>query len=590
VEHSFRARIWSYRDNPLVHFGVGALVVFFVLSPALFTPWGFGPDYTNHLWLVWQQAMAISNAGHPSLYLQLPGGIFEPFFGFYGGSLYAIVGAAVALVGTGHAYSVYIASIGGAIALAYGGMWWLGRLVGLSRWVSHLPAFVVVTGGYYLTDAYARGAWPELFALSAVPMVIAGAVRLLTSPWRPWPVALFALGVVLMTGSHNITLLWSIVLLGPFALVALILLWRERPPQRRIWATLGLAVLGGGVNAWFLLVDLSHASDVAAWAQDKLLIEGGGFAAYFYFDNLGNVLNPLRVTPHQSSTYGLTIAPPLVAFALSLALAVLAWPTLKRVGRWVKTLWLMLLATMAVLVGLLVMPASWWEALGAPLVDIQFPYRLAGWLLIALAVQLAVSLRLARGMSATRRQVATILALAVVAATVTQAAAQMYSAKRVDHHHLYHLAPAREAAFARGTEPPETWYDPYSYADSSLPQVETEPNSSLVLSQPRPGQTELREKVELPQGKGPISTNIAGGPYVVRVGGFKVIGRTAAGASVLERPPGHGKRVLTVTADAGFAATAGAVISILCLAAIVILLAYLAARPRLRRGRPATAS
>jgi hypothetical protein len=57
------------------------------MSPALFTPYGFGPDYTNHLWLVWQQALAISHNHHPTLYLQSDHGIFEPFYGFYGGTL-----------------------------------------------------------------------------------------------------------------------------------------------------------------------------------------------------------------------------------------------------------------------------------------------------------------------------------------------------------------------------------------------------------------------------------------------------------------------------------------------------------------------
>ncbi len=102
-------------------------------------------------------------------------------------------------------------------------MWWLGRQIGLSRWAAHLPGFVVVTAAYYLTDAYARGAWTELVALSAVPMFLAGGVRLLSGPWKPAPVALFALATIVLTGSHNLTLLWSALVIGPAAVVAWLL-------------------------------------------------------------------------------------------------------------------------------------------------------------------------------------------------------------------------------------------------------------------------------------------------------------------------------------------------------------------------------
>ncbi len=584
------SRIWSYRDSTGVHLAVGALACLFVLSPALFTPWSFGPDYTNHLWLVWQQALAISNNAHPTLYLQTGGGVFQPFYGFYGGTLYAAVGGVAAVVGTGHTYAVYTASIGGAIALAYGGMWWLSRLFGVGRWAAHLPAFILVTGGYYLADAYARGAWPELVALSAVPMVLAGAVRLLSAPWRPWPVALFGLGMILMTGSHNLTLLWSAVIIGPFAVVALIAFGRERPPWGRVAAVLGLAILAAGVNAWFLLLDLTHSSDVQAWLQNKAFLEGGGFSQYLYFDNLGNVLDPLRGTPSQSTTPGLAIAPPMIAFALSVILVVLAWPTIRRIARWAKISWLLVSAAMVVLVVMLVMPGSWWEALGTPFTDIQFPYRLAGWLLIAVAAQLALSLRLAKNLSPTRGRIAIGLSFVLVAATIAQAAAQMYPTARVNNTLFGDVKP-REWAFSNGpTEPPATWYDPFSYADASLPVIETPRTRIFLLPRPEPGATEASVAVGLPPGKGPVQTNIAGGPYVVRLEGFKIAGRTAGGALVVSRPKGSGVRRLKVVADAGAVGTAGGVISILSLVAILAIVAFLAVRERRRRRQPLASS
>jgi hypothetical protein len=577
---------------------VGALACFFVLSPALFTPWSFGPDYTNHIWLVWQQAVAIADHGHPTLYLQTPSGILEPYYGFYGGTLYATAGAVAALVGTDHTYAVYVASIGAATAFAYGGTWWLGRLLGLSRWVSHLPAFVLVTSAYYLTDAYARGAWPELVALSAVPMVLAGGAHLLTRPWGPGPVALFVIGVVVMTGSHNLTLFWSAVIIGPVAVIALVLAGRERPSLRRIAAVAALGALALAVNAWFLVLDLTHSTDVQAWIQNKMFIEQH-FSHYFYFDNLGVVLDPLRGTPSQSTTFGLAIAPPIVAFALSVALAGLAWPTLNGARRWARRLWLLLFAVMATLVVLLVMPAGWWLAIGSPFVNIQFPYRLAGWLLIAVVVQLAISLRFARGMSPVRRRTAVILSLAVIAATIAQAAAQMYPAARVDNRLYRDFNPLmypmdkqagskpRELAFVGGpTTPPRTFYDPFSYADASLPVIETEPRRTLIFPRPEPGQTSASLSGPMPPGRGPIATNIGAGPYAVEVHGLPVIGRTPGGALVLE-PPAAGPRVrrVTVTADAGVAETVGVAVSAFCLLGVLGLLVALTVRSTLRYRR-----
>jgi hypothetical protein len=563
VRPSPGTRIWSYRDKPIIHLAVGVLVCLFVLSPALFTPWGFGPDFTNHLWLVWQQSLAISKHGHPTLYLQQPGGILQPFYGFYGGTLYAIVGSLGALVGTNHIYSVYVATYGISAAAAYGGMWWLGRLLGLSRWAAHLPAFVVVTAAYYLTDAYARGAWPEFVALSAVPLFLAGASSLLSKPWRAGTVTAFLAATVVLTGSHNITLLWSVLVIGPIAVAVWLVAGKDRPTIRRVVAVLGLALLGTGVNAWFLILDLSHAGDTQAWIQNKVLVEH--FDTFFYFDNLGVVLDPLRQTPSPSSTFGLVIAAPVAAFVLSLALAGLSWGAARRAGRLMRALWLILLVAMALLVLLLVMPADWWTRLGAVITGIQFPYRLSGWLMIAVAIQLAVSLGFARGVVGRRRQVAVGLSVAFVALTIVQASAQLYSGARLDGNTNGDVHP-RVAAFAGGpTSPPETYYDQFSYADSSSPVVETGPGRSVSMPVPAPGGTRSEIRLVLGKSRSPIATNIAAGPYAVQVSGMKDVGRTPGGSVVVAPEGDRREAVLVARADVGGIGTLGAVISILCL-------------------------
>ena len=62
---------------------------------------GFGLDYPNHVWLVWAQGQSIGAHGFPAYFLNAPeaGGVFNPFFAFYGGTLYSAAGALSALLG-----------------------------------------------------------------------------------------------------------------------------------------------------------------------------------------------------------------------------------------------------------------------------------------------------------------------------------------------------------------------------------------------------------------------------------------------------------------------------------------------------------
>jgi hypothetical protein len=387
-------------------------------------------------------------------------------------------------------------------------------------------------------------------------------------------VALFALATVVLTGSHNLTLLWSLLVIGPIAVLAWLLAGASRPSLRAVGATALLTAVAAGVNGWFLLLDLAHSADTYVGANPLFNWE---FTSYF--DNLGVILDPVRNTPAQSGTFNLTIAAPVGAFVLSLVLLGLAWPSVKRMGRWWIGLWLILLAAMIVLVAMMVMPGSWWEALGSPFTLIQFPYRLAGWLLVAIAVQLAVSLRFARNLSGRARGVAIGLAVAFVALTVVQAAAEMYPHERLDGKVFEGLVPRRDAFVNGPTSPPVTWYDPNSYADSSQRLVEVAEGRTLYLPTPSPGQTRLTSDAPLPAGKEPVSTNVAGGPYVVRVEGLPVLGRSLQG-TVVVKPPADGRQKarVTVVADAGALETFGSVLSIVCIVLVLALIVALAVR------------
>ena len=104
--------------------------------------------------------------------------------------------------------------------MAYGGTWWLARQAGVDARRAHLPALVVVTSAYAVSNIYARGAWPEFMATSSIPLAVAAGVALLRARdvrATSWAALLGSL--VILAGSHNLTLLWSALLGGIFVIV-----------------------------------------------------------------------------------------------------------------------------------------------------------------------------------------------------------------------------------------------------------------------------------------------------------------------------------------------------------------------------------
>jgi hypothetical protein len=557
--------------------GIGLLAAVFVASPALFTSWGFGPDFTNHIWLVNQQAVAIGRTGHPTLFLEVDGvlrGVFEPFYGFYGGTLYAIAGAVSAILGQ-RPFATYVGSIVVFAAMAYRGVWLLGRQIGLTRLLAHVPAFVFTASAYFLTDLYARGAWPELAALAALPFAVAYGVRLLRGDWTAGAILGFAWGVVILSGSHNISLFWSALLIAIVAVAAWSVLGSDRPRPIAIARTVVIGGLAVGVNFWFLLLDLRHSNDTLIshttipWEFTK------------QFDTPKAILNPFRTAP-ESGTFQLVVTAPVLAVVIGIVLMVIYRRAVPAAPRAVKRLWLICVGLIALLLVLMMMPGPWWRALGSPFTLIQFPYRLSGWLTFAMAVLLALSLRLAGGARRPGRATVALTAL-LVAVTAAQAAYQMY--------HIGGNPPSkrnRAMALEKGTVyPPSTWYDPGSYRDSSrrLLTLNIDYGRIVELPLPRPGDTTVSRTVTLPDDFEPVLSNIAGGPYVVRVSGVGVPGRYLDGRAALLRLPGSPRRVtVTVTADGGKPQLLAGIISVVSIVALLAIAAAVAIMGRRRRG------
>src|SRR4029077_10273958 len=146
-----------------------------------------------------------------------------------------------------------------AFAMSYGGFWWLARQAGIRGLSAHLAPLLFVTSAYFLTDAYARGAWPETVAVSSIPLVAAAGGSLLRERHlRPWAALVFLGAATVMTGSHNITLLLAVIFVALLMLVAVLagVDLRSLAP-RRVLSIAGLLMLAVGINMWFLLPDLA---------------------------------------------------------------------------------------------------------------------------------------------------------------------------------------------------------------------------------------------------------------------------------------------------------------------------------------------
>ena len=117
---------------------VAVLVIAVLMGPMVLTGSTFGGDWPTHLWLVQMQVRNIQALGHPSLFVQSTMGAFEPWYAFYGGTLYSLAATGAILSG-GHTLATYILSFALAMAMAYGGFFWIARQAGLRGWSAHIP-------------------------------------------------------------------------------------------------------------------------------------------------------------------------------------------------------------------------------------------------------------------------------------------------------------------------------------------------------------------------------------------------------------------------------------------------------------------
>lgn len=557
----------------LIDVAIATLAVLLVASPLLFTSDGFAPDLTDDMWLASIQQHAIAAHLHPTLFLHTQRiGVFDPQLGFYGGTLFTIVGTLAVLLGESTVLAFEIAMVA-AIAAAYGGLFWIARQLGVRGLLAHAPALVFVTSAYYIADPYGRGAWAEFMAVSMLPLVLAAGLRLARGPWRVAPAVALVGASVVFSGSHNITLLlgttMTVLTLGGYWLFS----GRPRQlPWRRILAVLGLIALSFGLNSWFLLPDVSYAHRTMISARGITWSETG------FLNTFGVIFDPLRTVPSASETPALYVQAPVMALLWGLAALPLVWRQ-RRLRAGVAT-------ALALLGGLLVviMSESVYEALPHLYRQIQFAFRLQTYVTLSCAAlvllgALALSRRSERGrVTGVDRALRYGLGLAV-AFGVALAAWQLWVPNtHINGGYFSSYSNRAEAVQVPAGEVPKSWDGLNDFGDGSLPIVE--PGAAIAFNAKAVSGERLAGSGRFPTV--PFGTNIDAGPYLVHVGGgVRVVGRTSSGYLVLERTaPGSGavpyelSPALSAPVVLGRIATALAALALLALALAAGVRAY----------------
>jgi hypothetical protein len=615
-------------DSRLADCLATAAVTLFVAAPMLFTSSGFALDFTNHIWLSWLAGRGLAEAGHPVYFINTTtAGVFEPWFAFYGGTLYTVAGGLSELIG-GHPIVAYLAIAMLGIAGSYAGMLWLGRQLGLSRWMSHVPALVVVTSAYYVSNLYGRGAWTEFMACAAIPPMLASALKLTRAArWRPWPVLVFVVSTIVFTGSHNITLLWGTTVIA----LALAILWLalDRPrelPFRRLAMVAGLGLASLLVSAWFLVPDISYAKDVQAHLETAL--GEGASPAYkaflgptLTFDTFGALFDPLRHVPPESTVPALYVQAPdwFLIWAL-FAGPLLLWrrgaraaaprraagrggadPRSRRgraaardsAGRSARAatmtlrtertllrVWVGAAALFAILV-LMIMARPFWDGMPFPFNAIQFPFRLNTYVFYAVSALVLISaLALQRSAGEARMRVtARRLRVGLAAACVVSVGLCVWQEWVPST--LYKASYRnRNAVLASATTMPRSWYDQGSYNDVSGPIVGA--SRPLYFNASEVHGDRFDKWVNVPPGPAPIQTNIVGGPYLVHMSGLTQLGRNEYGFAVVRRTKSGGGPVhVVIEASHSGTIVFGWVLSILASLTVIAVIAWTAIR-RLR--------
>jgi len=555
-----------------------AVLLLGVLSwPLLFTYSGFAGDWDHQLWLLWHQSLTIEADHLPSLFLNSSYSVLYPSYAFYGGTLFAL-GGTLSLALGGSPVQAYILVYLLDFAAAFGGWYWLGRIVGLGRWRALVPGLVFVTSAYYVVVIYVQGDWPEFTGISAIPLMVAAALSILRAERLTLRAAsALALSSVLFFASHNITILLGLttIALASIAILAGVPDARRRLTRRGSLRVAGIVVPAAMVSAWYLLPVLAYSSSTRLASEHLHAREELASSANLV--SLAHLFTFSRSSgPGLPPPYYLDLALPVLAVAWVLAGALLL-PWRSRSRTWTRLL--AICSGLTVLILVVMTHPRLLLSLPRPYTLIQFSYRLETYVLLALCGAILAALMLARGRSL-RARAWTWMALPVCAVSLIGAIGQLTSYPYPGQDRYETLESYGEVNtgdnrdFQDGSAP--------VLGGAGLAKVEIPPeavhgDSVSFATQAPPGML--------------LDTNIGAGPYLLHVTGAKAVGvDSETGDAILRVGSADGgpsgtaaTQTITVGAAHSLPVVLGAVLSACGAAALVLQLLVLAARAVLSR-------
>ncbi|HMJ35075.1 MAG TPA: hypothetical protein VK501_14285 [Baekduia sp.] len=570
-----RAGLRRLGVEPVAGVLAAVVVIGLLAHPLLLGGTDRGWDYYSHLWYIWHQSESLRANGVPSLFLHDANTTFNPHYAFYGGTLYAAAG--LLAIAFGSVETGYVVSWLLGFAAAYGGWFWLARSAGLGRWWAHVPAVLFVSSPYYLGLSSSRGAWPELVAVSMIPLFAASALSVLRADrLRSLPVLALVVSTAFLFGSHNITMLWGTTVLLVLAAV-ICLCVPEARRQVTVRGVVRVAVVlapAALVDAWFLLPDVAYQSQTYIGGKTEGWQEP--LRGYDHFVDADHLLSLGRATADPGQPNFALQLP-----VLAIAWAVLALPVLRPRGAapWARTL-VVLLAAGAGLV-LLMTSAGLLLALPAVYGLVQFSFRLESYVLLAFVGAVLAALVLAGGTSPRRR----LWAWAIVPVLVVSV---IQGARQVDLHRTpVHFVPPLTAAAPYS--PKDEGPGVQDYAGYGLPEVTGGHQLTQVRFPPSSAEHGGRASVVVDAQPGQLLyANVMTVPELVELHGARFAAVAADGRhNILEVAPDAtpGAARLTLRAAAAWPVVFGRVLSVAGLAGLAALAAamLLAARRR-RRG------
>jgi hypothetical protein len=562
-------------------------VILLLALPMLVTSRSFGHDWTVHLWLMRQQQLNIEAVGHPGLFVSVEQlGVFYPIFAFVGSGIYSVGGYLAILLGDRPILAYKLLYVAG-LCLAYAGFTWLSVQRGLRCWRSQIPGLAFVTGAYFVTQMLGVGDLGEFMALASIPFLIAATCSVVTArALRTRDVLALVLGVFVLTGSNNITLLWGsvfVVLLALLALVAFGPTWPRPLPWKRGGAVIGAAAIGAGLNAWYLFADLAYGLDTFIAKTNR------GQLPLTFLEKPGLLLNPLRTSDpgHSALALDIRMTLPWIFVVWALIVGLKTWR-----GKDAGThRWFVGLLGLGSAYFVFVVAKSPWRLLPHSFYNVQFTWRLHAYILLATALLVMIVLQW-QATAGDRVKRASTAALAVIVVFSVGIATWQVWRVRSQYHVVGNGAIATGKTFngvviAARTVAPPSWYVRDEFRDTTSPHVATQSKRIVTVPADEVHGSKFAGVLDVPDGAAPFRTNISAGPRFVRMTGIRAVGRTNRGLIVAVRgpnaPPTGPIKVTIEQADTRVL-EAGSIVSALSALVLFVMICWPALR-LLRRSR-----